>query len=139
VTLLITTLGFLDCLPDGAGCRVRRLEHDVQRGLGADAEIATLRALGFGGGAVIISLMIESLLLALLGAQLAGTYLSFSQQLSYLDDEFSKLQPGHVCLQGDAGIAGAGNHLGNGDWICRRTASAIRAVRMPIASALREL
>src|SRR5262245_46481387 len=36
-------------------------------------EIATLRALGFGGGPVVVSVMIESLLLALLGGAVGGT------------------------------------------------------------------
>ena len=42
-------------------------------------EIATLRALGFGSGAVIISVMLESLALALVGGAVgaAGAYLAF--------------------------------------------------------------
>jgi putative ABC transport system permease protein len=35
-------------------------------------EIATLRAIGFGGTPVVISVMIEALLLALLGGFLGG-------------------------------------------------------------------
>ncbi len=35
-------------------------------------EIATLRALGFGGGAVVLSVLVESLLLALVGGLLGG-------------------------------------------------------------------
>ena len=43
-------------------------------------EIATLRALGFGGGAVVVSLMLESLFLALAGGALGGglAYLAFN-------------------------------------------------------------
>jgi hypothetical protein len=43
-------------------------------------EIATLRALGFGGGAVVVSLMLESLLLALVGGVIGGglAYLAFN-------------------------------------------------------------
>jgi putative ABC transport system permease protein len=42
-------------------------------------EIATLRALGFGSGAVIISVMLESLALALVGGAVgaSGAYLAF--------------------------------------------------------------
>jgi putative ABC transport system permease protein len=35
-------------------------------------EIATLRAIGFGGGPVVVSVMIEALLLALLGGLVGG-------------------------------------------------------------------
>jgi putative ABC transport system permease protein len=35
-------------------------------------EIATLRAIGFGGGAVVVSVMIEALLLALIGGAVGG-------------------------------------------------------------------
>jgi len=85
--------------------------------------------------------MIESLLLALLGGAIGGglTYL-FLNNYHNLDDEFFKLQPGHVCLQGDAGIAGAGNQSGQTViGFVGGLLPAIRAVRMPIASALREL
>ena len=43
-------------------------------------EIATLRALGFGGGAIVVSLMLESLALALAGGCLGGglAYLAFN-------------------------------------------------------------
>jgi putative ABC transport system permease protein len=36
-------------------------------------EIATLRAIGFGGAPVVVSVMIEALLLALLGGAVGGT------------------------------------------------------------------
>jgi len=103
-------------------------------------EIATLRALGFGGGAVIISLMIESLLLALLGGAISGglTYLFLNnyhtstmnfQSFSQVTFAF-KVTPALLVL----GIIWA-TVIGFVGGIL----PAIRAVRMPIAAALREL
>jgi putative ABC transport system permease protein len=103
-------------------------------------EIATLRALGFGRGAVVVSLLIESLLLALVGGLLGGglAYVAFNnfhtstmnwQSFSQVTFAF-RVTP-QLLVRGivwSAVIGLAGGLL-----------PAIRAARLPIAAALREL
>jgi len=102
-------------------------------------EIATLRALGFGGLPVVMSVMIESLVLALLGGAIGAViaYLLFNNlSVSTLGQNFTqvvfafKVTPALV-VRGliIAVIIGMfGGFL-----------PAIRAARMPITTALREL
>jgi putative ABC transport system permease protein len=102
-------------------------------------EIATLRALGFGSGAVIISVMLESLALALVGGAVgaAGAYLAFDgfttstinwQTFSQVAFAF-RVSP-H--LLGSAIVWAAIIGLLGGLF------PAIHAARTPIAAALRE-
>jgi putative ABC transport system permease protein len=102
-------------------------------------EIATLRALGFGGLPVVMSVMIESLVLALIGGAIGAViaYLLFNNlSVSTLGQNFTqvvfafKVTPALV-VRGlvIAVIIGMfGGFL-----------PAIRAARMPITTALREL
>ncbi|HEX5219809.1 MAG TPA: ABC transporter permease [Verrucomicrobiae bacterium] len=102
-------------------------------------EIATLRALGFGSGPVILSVLIESLVLALAGGILGGAvaYFAFDgfkaatinwQTFSQIAFAFA-VTP-HLLITAiflAAGIGLLGGFL-----------PAIRAARLPIATALRE-
>jgi putative ABC transport system permease protein len=103
-------------------------------------EIATLRALGFGGGAVVVSLMLESLLLALVGGVIGGglAYLAFNnfhtstmnfQSFSQITFAF-RVTP-QLLVRGVIWAAVIG--------LIGGLFPAIRAARLPIASALREL
>jgi putative ABC transport system permease protein len=103
-------------------------------------EIATLRALGFGRGSVVISVMLESLALALIGGLIGGAlaYLFFNgYQTSTMNfQSFSQVAfafdvtPG-LLLKGIAWSAAIG--------VIGGFFPALRAARLPIASALREL
>ncbi len=77
--------------------------------------------LGFGGGAILVSLMIESLLLALAGGVIgaAAAYFAFNG-VADVHDEFPELQPDHVRVPGDARVARARDYLGGGDRAVRR-------------------
>ncbi len=103
-------------------------------------EIATLRALGFGSGAVVVSVMLESLVLALVGGVVgaAVAYLacngfhtatvnwqSFSQ-VTFAFDVTPELLVRGIIWATLIGLIGG-------------TLPAIRAARLPIAAALREL
>jgi len=103
-------------------------------------EIATLRALGFGGAAVVVSVLAESLLLSLLGGATGGSiaYLAFNgyqtstmnwQSFSQVAFAF-RVTPALI-LQG----IGASILMG----LVGGVFPAIRAARLPIATALREL
>jgi putative ABC transport system permease protein len=67
VTKLITTLGFLIALLMAIGAVFGALNTMYSSVSARTREIATLRALGFGSGAVVVSVMIESLALAVAG------------------------------------------------------------------------
>lgn len=103
-------------------------------------EVATLRALGYGSGPVVISVMAESLFLALLGGVLGGVlaYLAFNgyqaatmnwSTFSQVSFAFAVTPPLLVLGIGFALVIGLFGGL----------FPAIRAARMPVASALREL
>jgi putative ABC transport system permease protein len=103
-------------------------------------EIATLRALGFGGGAVVIALMIESLVLALAGGA-AGAGLAYAgfnnfraatmNWQSFSQVTFAFAVTPQLLVQGIIWATLIG--------LLGGLLPAIRAARQPIASALREL
>ncbi|MEI6567224.1 MAG: ABC transporter permease [Verrucomicrobiota bacterium] len=72
VTKLITTLGFIVALLMAFGAVFGALNTMYTSVSVRKREIATLRALGFGSSAVIVSVMLESLALALFGGLLGG-------------------------------------------------------------------
>jgi putative ABC transport system permease protein len=102
-------------------------------------EIATLRAIGFGSGAIVVSVFVEALLLALLGGAIGAglAWLFFNgNTVSTLSGNFTQLvfaltvTPGLVALGIGWAIAiGAVGGL----------FPAIRAARVPVAEALRAL
>ncbi|HVS00265.1 MAG TPA: ABC transporter permease [Thermoanaerobaculia bacterium] len=103
-------------------------------------EIATLRALGFGGGPVVLSVLAESLFLTLLGGLLGGAaaYFAFNgyqaatmNWSSFSQVAFAFAVTPALLVQGIVyslimGVIGG-------------LFPAIRAARMPVATALREL
>lgn len=106
---------------------------------GRTREIATLRALGFGSSPVILSIMLESLALALLGGAVGGAiaYFAFNgfQAATMNWQTFSQVAFAFRVtpqLLVSAIIWAAGIGLLGGLF------PAIRAARLPIASALRE-
>ena len=102
-------------------------------------EIATLRALGFGASAVVISVIVEALLLALIGGALgaAGAYLAFdgfeTSTLNYAS--FSQVSFAFAVtpalIAGGVGYALLLGFVGG-------LFPAIRAARLPIIEGLRE-
>jgi len=140
ITRLITTLGFLIAFLMAIGAVFGALNTMYSAVAARTREIATLRALGFGGGAVVVSLMIESLLLALAGGLLGGglAYLAFNnfhtstmnwQSFSQVTFAF-RVTP-ELLVRGIAWSAMIG--------VIGGLFPAIRAARSPIAAALREL
>ena len=140
MTRLITTLGFLIAFLMAVGAVFGALNTMYSAVAARTREIATLRALGFGGGAVVVSLMLESLLLALVGGVIGGglAYVAFNnfhtstmnfQSFSQITFAF-KVTP-QLLVRGIVWSAVIG--------LIGGLFPAIRAARLPIASALREL
>ena len=76
---LITVLGTIIAVLMGVGAIFGALNTMYTAVAARTREIATLRALGFGAGPVVISVLVESLLLALVGGLIGGglAYLAF--------------------------------------------------------------
>jgi putative ABC transport system permease protein len=140
MTRLITTLGFLIAFLMALGAVFGALNTMYSAVSARTREIATLRALGFGRGAVVVSLMIESLLLALAGGAIGGglAYFAFNnfhtstmnfQSFSQVTFAF-RVTP-ELLMRGIVWSALIG--------LIGGLFPAIRAARLPIAAALREL
>lgn len=103
-------------------------------------EIATLRALGFQGGAVLVSVMAESLTLALLGGVLGGgiAYLvANGYQTATMNFQSFSQVAFSLSVTPRLLAGGIAYSLAMGFW--GGIFPAIRAVRTPIASGLREV
>ena len=140
LTTLITTLGVLIASLMAVGAVFGALNTMYNSVSARTREIATLRALGFGSGAVVVSVMLESLAVALVGGALgaAVAYLacngfhtatvnwqSFSQVTFAFEVTTALLVQG-ITWAVLIGLVGG-------------LFPAIRAARVPIAAALREL
>jgi putative ABC transport system permease protein len=139
LTDLIRILGFLVALVMGIGAVFAALNTMYSAVAERSREVATMRALGFGGGIVVLSFIIESLFIALIGG-LVGCLVVLPmngfttgtinwQTFSHLAFAF-RITPG-LLMQGLAfallmGLVGG-------------VPPAIRAVRRPVAEALRSL
>jgi len=140
ITRLITTLGVLIAALMAVGAVFGALNTMYSAVAARTREIATLRALGFGSSAVVVSLMLESLLLALVGGVIGGglAYIAFNnfhtstmnwQSFSQIAFAF-KVTPA-LLVRGIVWAALIG--LAGG------VLPAWRAARLPVAAGLREL
>jgi putative ABC transport system permease protein len=140
VTRLITTLGFLIAFLMAIGAVFSALNTMYSAVSARTREIATLRALGFGSGSVVVSVLLESLLLALVGGAIGAgvAYFVFDgfraatmnwQSFSQVTFAF-QVTPGLLVrgVEWSALIGLVGGFF-----------PAVRAARLPIAAALREL
>ncbi len=140
LTTLITGIGTVIAILMGLGAVFGALNTMYNAVSTRTREIATLRALGFRSGPVVFSVLFESLLLALAGGVIGGglAYLAFDgfraatinwtsfSQIAFAFD----VTPG-LMLQGVAYAAILG--------LVGGLFPAIRAARLPISAALREL
>jgi putative ABC transport system permease protein len=139
-TRLVTTLGVLIASLMAIGAVLGALNTMYSAVSSRTREIATLRALGFGGSAVVVSLLIESLLLALAGGIIGGglAYVAFNNVhtstmnlQSFSQVAFAFRVTPELLLRGVIWASVIG--------LIGGIFPAIRAARMPVAAALREL
>ncbi len=137
---LITTLGTLIAALMAIGAIFGALNTMYSAVAARTREIATLRALGFGGGAVVVAMMVESLALALLGGTIGAvlSYIAFNNfhattmnWQSFSQVTFAFAVTPQLLVQGVFWAIVIGFFGG--------LFPAIRAARLPIAAALREL
>jgi len=140
VTDFITTIGVFIAVMMAFGALFGALNTMYSAVSARTREIATLRALGFGAGPVILSVLAESLLLALFGGSIGalGAYLAFNgyQAATMNWQTFSQVTFSFTVtpqLLGTAILTAAILGLLGGFF------PALRAARMPIASGLREV
>ena len=140
MTTLINTLGVLIAGLMAVGATFGALNTMYSAVSARTREIATLRALGFGSGPVVISVMLESVVLALMGGLIGGglAYLFFNgyrtstmnfqsfSQVAFAFDVTPALLTKGIAWAVAIGVVGG-------------FFPAVRAARLPIASALREL
>ncbi len=140
ITQLVTTLGVLIAGLMAIGAIFGALNTMYTAVAARTREIATLRALGFSSGAVVVSVLLESVLLALVGGAVGGllAYAAFNNfhaatmnWQSFSQVTFAFAVTPSLLLQGIvlATVIGVVGGL----------FPAVRAARQPIAAALREL
>lgn len=136
---LVTGLAFIVCSLMGLGAIFGALNTMYTAVAARSREIATLEALGFGGFAVMMSVILESLLLALVGGVVGGlvAYLAFDgyraatmnwqtfSQVAFAFDVTPRLMVWAAIYALFIGLIGG-------------FFPAIRAARMPVSVALRE-
>ena len=140
VTKLITTLGYLIAALMAIGAVFGALNTMYSSVSARTREIATLRALGFGSGAVVVSVMIESLALAVVGGAVGAilAYVTFNglhtatmNWNSFSQVTFAFAVTPELLAQGIVWAVLIG--------LIGGLFPAIRGARLPIAAALREL
>lgn len=140
ITRLITTLGVLIASLMAVGAVFGALNTMYSAVAARTREIATLRALGFGAGAVVVAVLIESLALALAGGTLGAglAYLAFDNfraatmnWQSFSQVTFAFAVTPQLLVQGVVWAVLIG--------LVGGLLPAVRAARQPIAVALREL
>ena len=139
ITGLITGLGTLIAGLMGIGAVFGALNTMYSAVSSRTREIATLRALGFGSGPVVISVMVEALVLAIVGGAIGAglAYVAFDgfraatmnwqsfSQVAFAFDVTPALLVQGIFYAAMIGLAGG-------------LFPAISAARMPVATALRE-
>jgi len=140
VTTLITRLGVMVAALMAVGAVFGALNTMYNSVSARTREIATLRALGFGGGAVVVSVMLESLVVALVGGLIGavvaygafnGFHTSTVNFQSFSQVTFAFRVTQQLLVQGIVWATAIG--------LVGGLLPALRAARLPIASALREL
>jgi putative ABC transport system permease protein len=140
LTRLITTLGFLIAFLMAVGAIFGALNTMYSAVAARTREIATLRALGFGRSAVIVSLMLESLMLALVGGLIGGAlaYLAFNNfHTSTMN--FQSFSQVTFAFKVTLALLAQGIIWALVIGLLGGIPPAWRASRLPIAAALREL
>jgi len=137
---IITTLGYLIAALMGVGAVFGAVNTMYSAVATRAREIATLRALGFGAGPVVVSVLVESMLLAVAGglAGAAGAYLVFDgwQAATLNWSSFSQVAFAFAVTPAILTMAILWSLLMG---FVGGLLPALRAARLPVSSALREL
>ncbi len=137
---LIRTLGFLVAALMGVGAVFGAVNTMYTAVAARTREIATLRALGFGALPVVMSVLVESMLLALAGGLLGGAlaYAAFNgyQTATINWQTFSQIA---FAFAVTPALVAQGLAYALAMGLLGGLLPAVRAARLPVATALREL
>lgn len=140
ITTMITSIGGFIAILMGFGAVFGAVNTMYTAVAARTREIATLRALGFGGGPVVVSVLAESLLLALVGGLIGGSlaYVGFNgyQTATINWQTFSQVAFAFAVTP-QLMVSGIVYSLAMG--LLGGLLPAWRAARLPIVTALREL
>ncbi|MGH9362047.1 MAG: ABC transporter permease, partial [Thermoanaerobaculia bacterium] len=140
MTTMIRVLGFMVALLMGFGAVFGALLTMYSAVASRTREIGTLRALGFGGGPVVVSVLVESLVLALAGGALGAglAYAAFDgfRTATMNWQTFSQVA---FAFQVTPALLAQGFFYALVMGLIGGLFPAIRAARLPVATALREL
>jgi putative ABC transport system permease protein len=140
VTRLITTLGVSIAFLMAVGAVFGALNTMYNAVSARTREIATLRALGFGSGAVVVSVMLESLVLALAGGALgAGVAYAVFNGYEAATMNFQSFSQVAFAFEVTPGLLAQGVVWAALIGLVGGLFPAIHAARLPVAAALREL
>jgi len=137
---IVTGLGSLVAALMGIGAVFGAVNTMYSAVAARTRDIATLRALGFRGAPVVISVMVESMILALAGGLVGGltAYLAFNgYQASTLN--FQSFSQVAFSFRVTPGLMMAGIAVSLLLGLLGGIFPAVRAARIPVATALREL
>lgn len=140
LTTMVSTIGGFIAILMGFGAVFGAVNTMYSAVAARTREIATLRALGFGGGPVVVSVLAESLVLALIGGAIGGTlaYVAFNgyQTATINWQTFSQVAFAFAVTP-QLIVSGIVYSLVMG--LLGGLLPAWRAARLPIVTALREL
>ena len=140
LTRLIRTIGFGIAALMGIGAVFGAILTMYTAVATRAREIATLRALGFNTGSVLVSVLAESMVLGLIGGAIGGTaaYLAFNgYQTSTMN--FQTFSQVAFAFRVTPALLGQGLLCAVAMGLLGGILPAIRAARLPIVNALREL
>ena len=139
ITNLITTVGTLVASLMGVGAIFGALNTMYSAVSSRTREIATLRALGFGSGPIVTSVLLEALVLAMVGG-LVGASLAYVAFDGFRAATMNWQSFSQVTFAFDVtpGLLGRGIFYAVVIGLVGGLFPAIRAARMPISAALRE-
>jgi putative ABC transport system permease protein len=139
ITRLITTVGFPIAALMGIGAVFGALNTMYSAVSSRTREIATLRALGFGSGPIITSVLLEALLLAMVGGLIGAglAYIAFDgfRAATMNWQSFSQVT---FAFEVTPILLGRGIFYAVAIGLIGGLLPAIRAARLPISAALRE-
>ena len=139
ITDLISTVGVWVAILMGSGAVFGALNTMYSAVSSRTREIATLRALGFGSGPIVVSVLLEALLLAVVGGLLGAglAYVAFDgfRTATMNWQSFSQVT---FAFDVTPALLGQGIFYAVAIGLIGGLFPAIRAARLPIAAALRE-
>ncbi len=139
ITTVIHSLGFLVAIVMGIGAIFSALNTMYSAVSARAREVATLRALGFGGGSVVASFVLESLFISLIGGLVGALFALPVNGMTVSTINWQTFSHTAFAFQVTLPIVAMGIIFALFMGLVGGLMPAIRAARLPVAAALREL